>query len=188
MPSTIDYKKIFVTLAAAHRGSIIVIGGDGHPRHIKKGASLNLRRSNRHYLLTQIAPHIENILYRTEAGTQTVDSVQLNDNASGKDRIIFFTPVSLDDGFLNRLHEYALTRREQEVALLVMRGLSNREIAEKLFICEQTVKDHLRVVFQRMHVRRRSELAARCWLPAVDDRIPPPPPNPHYSRTKGVRE
>ena len=42
-----------------------------------------------------------------------------------------------------RMAAYGLSRREQEIALLALRGLSNREIADRLFICEQTVKDHL---------------------------------------------
>lgn len=175
MLSTIDYKKVFETLASSHRGSIIVVGGDDHRRPSRMplrihGGATDIVFSK------QTKAHIEKILYRTEAGTRIVDSAQFDGNKIGKDRIIFFTPVSLEDGFLNRLHEYALTRREEEIVLWVMRGLSNREIAEKLFICEQTVKDHLRDIFQRMRVRRRSELSTKFWMPAVDVGIPPTPP------------
>jgi two-component system NarL family response regulator len=42
----------------------------------------------------------------------------------------------------------------------VVRGLSNREIAERLFITEQTVKDHLRDVFEKAQVHSRSALIA----------------------------
>ncbi len=47
------------------------------------------------------------------------------------------------------------------MALWVVRGLSNREIAERIFIAEQTVKDHLHDVFEKMKIHRRSELAAK---------------------------
>jgi DNA-binding NarL/FixJ family response regulator len=52
------------------------------------------------------------------------------------------------------------TRRDR---LLIIQGLSKRDIAERLFICEQTVKDHLHYIFERIKIRRRSELAAKLW-------------------------
>lgn len=45
--------------------------------------------------------------------------------------------------------------------MLVIQGLSNIEIAQKLFIAEQTVKDHLHHIFGKMNIRRRSEVAAK---------------------------
>jgi two-component system response regulator AtoC len=51
-----------------------------------------------------------------------------------------------------------LSPRQQEIVLWVIRGRSNQEIAERLFITEQTVKDHLHDIFKRLQVRRRSEL------------------------------
>ena len=176
MLTTSEYKKVFETLAASHRSCIIVVGGDSH-RLPMNGAALETCGGNGHRLLPQTDPRIEKILYRTETETRTVGSVQFNGNGNGKYRIIFFKPVSLEGSLRSRIKDYALTRREQEIALWVMRGLSNREVAEKCFICEQTVKDHLRVIFQRMHVRRRSELLVKLLMHAVDVRIPPPPPN-----------
>jgi len=43
-------------------------------------------------------------------------------------------------GLRTRMAAYGLSRREQEISLLAIRGLSNREIANFLCICEQTVK------------------------------------------------
>jgi LuxR family maltose regulon positive regulatory protein len=54
---------------------------------------------------------------------------------------------------------YGLTQKENEVATLAAKGLSNREIAEKLFISETTVKFHLRTVFSKLNIDRRSKLA-----------------------------
>ncbi len=47
------------------------------------------------------------------------------------------------------------------MAALAVDGLSNRQIAEQLFISELTVKDHLKSIFGKTGVQRRSALAGR---------------------------
>jgi len=54
-----------------------------------------------------------------------------------------------------------LTNREREVALLVADGLRSREVAERLGIASQTVKSHLKTIFDKLGVRNRVELARR---------------------------
>lgn len=51
-----------------------------------------------------------------------------------------------------------LTEREQEVAQLAAQGYRNQEIAKALFISENTVKHHLKIIFQKMNIDRRSKL------------------------------
>lgn len=58
-----------------------------------------------------------------------------------------------------------LTERESEVARLAAAGLFNAEIAEKLVITESTVRTHLRTVFKKLHIDRRSRLAERIKFP-----------------------
>ena len=52
-----------------------------------------------------------------------------------------------------------LTQREKEVALAVAKGNSNREVANKLNISERTVKAHLSVIFEKLGIRDRLQLA-----------------------------
>jgi DNA-binding CsgD family transcriptional regulator len=54
-----------------------------------------------------------------------------------------------------------LTQREREVALLVADGLRSREVADRLGIASQTVKSHLKTIFDKLGVRNRVELARR---------------------------
>ena len=52
-----------------------------------------------------------------------------------------------------------LTARELQLVRGITRGHSNREIAAELGISEQTVKNQLTVVFQKLHIKNRLELA-----------------------------
>jgi two-component system, NarL family, nitrate/nitrite response regulator NarL len=52
-----------------------------------------------------------------------------------------------------------LSDREKEVVQLVAQGFRNREIGEKLFISDQTVKNHLHNIFDKLGVSDRLELA-----------------------------
>jgi DNA-binding NarL/FixJ family response regulator len=52
----------------------------------------------------------------------------------------------------------ALTRRRRQVAKLACRGLSNREIAEKLGVNEGTVKVHLHAVYKKLNIHSRTKL------------------------------
>ena len=52
-----------------------------------------------------------------------------------------------------------LSQREKEVVGLVASGCRNKEIANKLFISEQTVKTHLSNIFQKLEINDRLELA-----------------------------
>lgn len=57
--------------------------------------------------------------------------------------------------------EEPLSKREREIAELAARGLRNGEIAEMLHISEGTVKNHLKIVFRKLNIDRRSSLRGR---------------------------
>jgi two-component system NarL family response regulator len=50
-----------------------------------------------------------------------------------------------------------LTNRELEVLKLVAKGMSNREVAEELYISENTVKNHVRNILEKLHLHSRME-------------------------------
>ena len=60
-----------------------------------------------------------------------------------------------------RLQELAITKRELEILGLIASGLSNREIAERLFVSENTVKTHSSRLFDKLSVKRRTQAVQR---------------------------
>ena len=62
----------------------------------------------------------------------------------------------------NILVKNSLSQREAEVVELVTQGLSNKEIANKLFVTEKTIKFHLTNIYKKMNVKSRAQLIVWC--------------------------
>ncbi len=67
-----------------------------------------------------------------------------------------FIPVSLDEQAVWR---HTLTGREQEVAIALAQGASNKEIARQLDITERTVKSHVSAMLEKLGARDRLQLS-----------------------------
>lgn len=64
----------------------------------------------------------------------------------------------LDETLLDRL---GISKREHEVLELISKGLSNQEIADKLYVSVNTVKTHSSNLFQKLEVSRRTQAVQR---------------------------
>ena len=60
-----------------------------------------------------------------------------------------------------------LTNREMEILKLIADGLSNRNIAGKLVIGEQTVKGHVSNILSKLHLADRTQAAVYAWRTGV---------------------
>lgn len=58
-----------------------------------------------------------------------------------------------------RRNEYSLTDREHDILALLSEGRSNRDIAQRLFLSEKTVKAHLAAIFRKLGVTNRTQAA-----------------------------
>ncbi|HKP82602.1 MAG TPA: response regulator transcription factor [Pyrinomonadaceae bacterium] len=63
-------------------------------------------------------------------------------------------PFALNE---ERLKDLGVTRRELEILELIAQGMSNREIADKLFVSENTVKTHSSRLFDKLGAKRRTQ-------------------------------
>ena len=68
--------------------------------------------------------------------------------------------ISLPRRFHRCVVKPVFSHREKEVLAMVVKGLGNRQIANRLFLAESTVKSHLSTAFQKLGVRSRKEAAA----------------------------
>jgi DNA-binding NarL/FixJ family response regulator len=73
-----------------------------------------------------------------------------------------------------------LTPREEEILALLTQGYSNKEIADRLSVSFDTVRTHLRHVYEKLHVRSRTEAATK-YLRATE-RLGPPGEKPKSAR------
>jgi two-component system nitrate/nitrite response regulator NarL len=72
----------------------------------------------------------------------------------------FASPLEAGAAAAGRARERSpLSAREREIVALVAQGYKNKEMAEKMFISEQTVKNHLHNIFDKLGVSDRLELA-----------------------------
>lgn len=116
----------------------------------------NTSRARDHYIRA-----IE-LFASAEAGTflqlaqNEFDRIKASDS---DDQHISSAPSVASGRDLREAWSETLTDRELDVALLVVEGASNREVAEKLFLSVRTVEVHLGRIFRKLGVRTRVELA-----------------------------
>ncbi|MFL6451349.1 MAG: response regulator [Bryobacteraceae bacterium] len=106
---------------------------------------------------------IEKSIHRVQAGEIWLDSTTtaavIRHFASPKDFPAAHTPTHSSGNGKAPRERAQLSQREREIIVLIAQGYKNKEIAEKMFITEQTVKNHLHNVFDKLGVSDRLELA-----------------------------
>lgn len=87
--------------------------------------------------------------------------INLFDIMNGKYRISMALSATLYEGISNVLQNKDLTKREIEILELVSQGYSNKEIASKLFISTNTVKNHISNIMQKKNYTSRYQMIAK---------------------------
>nr|WP_281379645.1 response regulator transcription factor [Flexivirga oryzae] len=106
------------------------------------------------YLLKDIAPDQLAVSIRATALGQPQVSPALAATLMGELSAVVRGAPARESGQVTEL-----TDREREVLGLVARGWSNRKVAEELFIAENTVKNHVRNILDKLHLGSRTEAA-----------------------------
>ena len=80
--------------------------------------------------------------------------------AQNREVVIKEVPVPATEPFVpddRKREDLGITPRELDILVLIAKGMSNREIAEKLFVSENTVKTHSSRVFSKLGAKRRTQ-------------------------------
>lgn len=110
------------------------------------------------YLLKNIPPEELFACIRAVHGGATLVSPQVREKLVGmRSSREGAPPPPRQDGEVKRLLEN-LTRKERDILKLIALAHTNRQIAERLMIAEQTVKNHISIIYSKMNVTRRMEL------------------------------
>ncbi len=108
-------------------------------------------------LASVLAAGARGVLAKSQTGTELVEDITRV--AAGETVISPTFPRPRERSWPGR--DLGLTVRESEVAAFLASGLSNREIADALFISEHTVKSHLKSIFRKAGVASRARAIAR---------------------------
>ena len=138
-------------------------------RHQEAAGSLEeALRVNRRLGAVSLAVHVKldlaQVLTHPGPGTDRLRALRLAGEAAGEARRLGMPgPLERADRLLRSVTAAAqdadpLTRREREVGALVAQSLTNREVAERLFLSERTVESHVRSILAKLGLRRRTDV------------------------------
>lgn len=99
-----------------------------------------------------IRTHISNILDALQVHNKTQAAVMLYKEEPGQRLVTVF----LEDS--NAPYD-PLTAREEEISDMVSQGLASKDIARQLVISERTVRSHIVNIFNKLHLKNRTQLA-----------------------------
>ena len=121
---------------------------------VERGTRSNVNGTREHSIAYRVFTPEQVIVRRDEHGVKTY-SDGMNNRTNGR---------SFERVVQRVLENKNLSRREAQVALCCVEGLTNAQIGERLMVTEQTVKFHLRNIFIKFGVRRRAELISRLLM------------------------
>lgn len=90
------------------------------------------------------SPDLADLVHKLSRADSSAEAKQ---DFSGKPKNVARVPVT------------SLTPRERQVALLIADGYSDAEAARELFVSPQTVNSHLKAIYQKLNIRRRTQLS-----------------------------
>ncbi len=121
------------------------------------------------HILQMLHSHINSIFIRLhssksngKSGSGSEAEVLINPDQL-EELLTHLTRDSREDTSVGLTHK-SLTRRERDIVILIAQGKTNKEIAQQLYISENTVKTYVKRMFAKLGVKSRSELVFAIYL------------------------
>ena len=137
-------------LSAAGQGRVIVLTASCNPQDYRRALSLGARGL---VLKEQASSVLLKAIERVHTGETWIDP-----NLIAKVVAVASSDGGNGPGGTETFKITALTAREREIISLVVEGLKNHEIAERLFLSDRTVRHYLTSIFHKLEVADRSKL------------------------------
>jgi DNA-binding CsgD family transcriptional regulator len=139
-----------------------LIAPDYQPEELLEMArNPNHQKNNELYCDLSIFTTQPHSLFHWINRSNTNDSLDEKLDSDWHNTVVIVRQFLLRSIIEKRLKQSQLSPRELDVALNAIQGLSNAEIASRLYIDETTVKDHLYRIYNKMSVRSRTALISR---------------------------
>jgi DNA-binding NarL/FixJ family response regulator len=111
--------------------------------------------------LVVVSPSADGVRQAVNAGADgVVLEAELEATLAPTTHSVLVGQISLPRSLHRCVVKPVFSHREKQVLSLVVRGHGNRQIADRLFLAESTIKSHLSTAFQKLGVRSRKEAAA----------------------------
>lgn len=109
--------------------------------------------------LKAIGAGVRGYLSKVSEVSQLLDAIRL---VAADGTVVYSSKVaSIFDSTIQQVNRSSLlSTREKEILSLVSHGLSNKEIADRCYVSEATIKAHLRRITEKMNVKNRAEAVA----------------------------
>lgn len=109
---------------------------------------------------------VPKVRLRGRSGRWLTLHASLTESTPGRmsETVVVISPSEPEEVAQLSVASFGLTAREEEIAKLVARGRSTRQISGALFISEHTVHNHLRSIFEKTGVHSRRELVQRLYF------------------------
>lgn len=151
-----------VAACAAHRPEVLLLG-TARPDAAALGLVAEVSEASEATRVVLICQRAGNGEVRKALDAGIRGLVSLNDLAAALPPVIEVVragQLSVPGSHGGELEKRVLTSREKQILGLVVMGMTNAEIATKLFLAESTVKSHLSSAFAKLGVSSRSEAAS----------------------------
>lgn len=125
-------------------------------------------------IILSVSDHVEDLFTAIQYGAQGyllknmdpddwlqyLRSIMEGSNTAAKDLAGKLLYQFRERDLYNTPSNSSLTPREKEILLLVSKGLTNKQIADQLFISENTVKNHVKNILEKLNLENRVQLAS----------------------------